>query len=54
MSENNQAAWSIENFLEVKNNQLYIDSVSAIELAKKFDTPLFVFPKAEFVRISTA
>ena len=36
-------AWTIENYLEVKNNQLHIDGVSAIELAKKFDTPLFVF-----------
>lgn len=36
-------AWTIENFLEVKDDQLYIDGVSAIELAKRFDTPLFVF-----------
>lgn len=36
-------AWTIENFLEVKNGQLYIDGVSAIDLAKQFDTPLFVF-----------
>ncbi|MGI8544479.1 MAG: diaminopimelate decarboxylase [Aridibacter sp.] len=35
--------WTIENFLEVENNQLYIDGVSACELAEKFDTPLFVF-----------
>ncbi len=36
-------AWTIENFLEVKNNQLHINGVSAIELANEFDTPLFVF-----------
>ncbi|MCA1622808.1 MAG: diaminopimelate decarboxylase [Acidobacteria bacterium] len=35
--------WEIENFLEVKNNQLHISGVSAIELAEKYDTPLFVF-----------
>jgi diaminopimelate decarboxylase len=39
-------AWTIENYLEVKNNQLHIDGVSAIELAKEFDTPLFVFSEA--------
>ncbi len=36
-------AWEIENFLEVKNNQLHIDGVSAVDLAEKYDTPLFVF-----------
>ena len=35
--------WEIENFLEVKNNQLHIDGVSAIELADEYGTPLFVF-----------
>ena len=35
--------WEIENFLAAKNNQLLIDGVSAIELAEKFDTPLFIF-----------
>lgn len=35
--------WTIENFLEVENNQLHIDGVSGCELAEKFDTPLFVF-----------
>ena len=39
-------AWTIENFLEVKNNQLYISGASAIDLAKQFDTPLFVFSEA--------
>lgn len=48
MPENNQSAtaWTIENFLEVKNNQLYISGVSATELAKTYDTPLFVFSES--------
>jgi diaminopimelate decarboxylase len=36
-------AWTIEHFLEVKNNQLYISGASAGDLADRFDTPLFVF-----------
>ena len=36
-------AWTIENFLEVKNNILHIDGVSALDLANKHDTPLFIF-----------
>ncbi len=36
-------AWEIENFLEIKNNQLHIDGVSAVDLARKHGTPLFVF-----------
>jgi diaminopimelate decarboxylase len=40
------AAWTIENFLEVKNGQLHIDGVSAIDLGRKFATPLFVFSEA--------
>lgn len=39
--------WQIDNFLEVKNGQLHIDGVSAIELAEKFETPLFVFSTAK-------
>ncbi len=39
-------AWEIENFLEEKNNQLYIGGVSAIELSEKFGTPLFVFSES--------
>ena len=35
--------WEIENYLESKNNQLHIDGVSAVELANKYGTPLFVF-----------
>lgn len=39
-------AWTIENFIEAVNNQLYINGVSAINLAERFDTPLFVFSEA--------
>jgi len=39
-------AWEIENFLEIENNQLHINGVSAVELAAKYDTPLFVFSEA--------
>jgi diaminopimelate decarboxylase len=38
--------WTIENFLEVKNNQLQIGGVSAVELAAEYGTPLFVFSEA--------
>ncbi len=39
-------AWTIENYLEVKNNQLHISGASAIDLVNRFDTPLFVFSEA--------
>ncbi len=39
-------AWTIENYLEVNNNQLHINDVSAIDLAERFGTPLFVFSEA--------
>jgi D-ornithine/D-lysine decarboxylase len=35
--------WEIENYLEVRDNRLHIDGVSAIELARVHGTPLFVF-----------
>ena len=34
--------WEIENFLEVRDEQLHIDGVSAVELAENYGTPLFV------------
>lgn len=44
MSSNESVkGWEIENFLEIENKQLYIDGVSAVELAKEYGTPLFVF-----------
>ncbi len=39
-------AWTIENFLEVKNNRLHINGVSATALAEQYGTPLFVFSEA--------
>ena len=35
--------WQIENFLDIRNNQLHIDGISAVELANTHGTPLFVF-----------
>jgi D-ornithine/D-lysine decarboxylase len=39
-------AWEIENFLSERNNQLFIDGVSAVELAAEYGTPLFVFSES--------
>jgi diaminopimelate decarboxylase len=38
--------WTIDNFLEEKNNELHIGGVSAVELAGAYGTPLFVFSEA--------
>ncbi len=35
--------WEIDNFLANKNNQLTIDGVNALELAREYGTPLFVY-----------
>jgi diaminopimelate decarboxylase len=35
--------WEIENYLEVRNKQLHIDGLSAVDLAGEHRTPLFVF-----------
>ncbi len=35
--------WTIKHFLEIENQKLQIDGVSAPDLAKSFGTPLFVF-----------
>ncbi len=43
-------AWTIETFLEVKNKQLYVNGASAIELAREYGTPLFVFSEARIRR----
>jgi D-ornithine/D-lysine decarboxylase len=37
-----QPAWAIPGYLEIQNNRLRINGVDAVELAKEFDTPLFV------------
>lgn len=38
-----QKGWTIENFLEARDGGLSICGVSAVKLAEKFKTPLFVF-----------
>ena len=43
-------SWTIENFLEVINNQLHINNVSAINLAGRYGTPLFVFSESRIRR----
>jgi diaminopimelate decarboxylase len=35
--------WQIENYLDIRNNELHIDGVSAVDLADEYGTPLFVF-----------
>lgn len=39
-------AWEIENFLEVRGGRLYIDRVPALDLARKYGTPLFVYSQS--------
>jgi len=39
-------AWEIENFLSDKDGQLFIDGVSAVDLAEQYGTPLFVFSES--------
>jgi diaminopimelate decarboxylase len=41
--------WEIENFLEEKDGRLHIGGVSAVELAARYGTPLFVFSEARIV-----
>ena len=36
-------SWEIENYLEIQNDQLFIDGISTIELAREHGTPLFVY-----------
>jgi D-ornithine/D-lysine decarboxylase len=36
-------AWSIPNYLEVRNGQLTIDRSNALDLIDQYDSPLFVF-----------
>src|ERR1041384_6667884 len=43
-------AWEIENYLEVRNNQLYIDEVSTVDLAEEHGMPLFVFSEKRIRR----
>ena len=39
-------AWEIEKFLSEQDNQLFINGVSTVELAKEHGTPLFVFSES--------
>jgi len=45
-------AWEVESYLEVRDNQLHIDGVSAVKLAEKHGTPVFILVKNGFVTIS--
>ena len=36
-------AWSIPNYLEVRNGHLTIDRIDALDLVHQYDSPLFVF-----------
>ena len=38
-----RAAWAIPGYLETRDDHLAIDGVDALELAREYDTPLFVF-----------
>lgn len=42
--------WEIEGFLEVKDNQLYVDDISVVDLTGEFGTPLFVFSEKRIRR----
>ena len=35
--------WEIENFLETRDGRLHIDRHDAVELAREYGTPLFVY-----------
>jgi len=45
-----EPAWGISGYLEVKNNRLHIDGVDAVEMAEKYDTPLFVISASRIRR----
>ncbi len=36
-------SWQIENFLDVRDNKLHVDGVDAVDLAREYGTPLFVY-----------
>jgi diaminopimelate decarboxylase len=38
--------WEIDNFLDIRDNRLYIAGVSAVDLAREHGSPLFVFSEA--------
>jgi diaminopimelate decarboxylase len=41
-----QPPWTIPDYLEIRNNRLHINGVDTVELAREFDTPLFVVSAA--------
>jgi len=43
-------SWEIEGFLDVRDKQLHIDGVNAVELAREYGTPLFVFSETRIRR----
>src|SRR5215210_1462401 len=51
-------AWSIPDYLEVRDGQLAIDGANAVELIRQFGSPLFVFSgpriKANIKRLTSA
>jgi diaminopimelate decarboxylase len=51
-------AWSIPNYLEVRDGELAINGASAVELIRRFGSPLFVFSgpriKANIKRLTSA
>ena len=38
--------WEISNFLETKNNRLYVDGIDAFELAREHGTPVFIYSES--------
>jgi diaminopimelate decarboxylase len=39
-------AWEIENFLSERDDRLFIDGAAAVDLAREYGTPLFVFSQS--------
>jgi diaminopimelate decarboxylase len=39
-------AWEIENFLDIQNDQLHVNGVNAVDLAREYGTPLFVYSES--------
>ena len=46
-------AWTIPDYLEVREGHLAINGADALELVRNYDSPLFVFPDHASSRIST-
>jgi len=37
-------------FIKYKNNQLFVDDIKVEELAKEFETPLYIYSKNHFIK----